>query len=151
MSQAVAHNLGEAVEEIDSVLARGEANVIAFSKWDERRLAYEINKRKRGVYFLVYFSCDPIHIDTIERACNLSEKLMRVMFTRADHLTEDEMKATDGRSRLQDEVKVRSAELASEVASPAPAAATITSASELAAAGGVEGGVVWRAMRTRCF
>ena len=128
VSQAVAHNLGEVVEEIESVLARGEANIVAFSKWDERRLAYEINKSKRGVYFLVYFSCDPVLLEAIERQCNLSEKIMRVMFTRADHLTEDEMKATDGRVQLGDEIKVRGEEAAAEAAAASAPAPAITPA-----------------------
>jgi len=134
VSQAVAHNLGEAVEEIEGVLARGESNIIAFSKWDERRLAYEINKSKRGVYFLVYFSCDPVHMDTIERACNLSEKVMRVMFTRADHLTEDEMRATDARGQLRDEAVLRRKEaeeaLAKEQEAAAAAPAEVASPTE---------------------
>lgn len=124
ISQAVAHNLGEAVAEVESVLARGDSKIIAFSKWDERRLAYEINKSKRGVYFLVYFACDPANMDAIERQCNLSEKIMRVMFTRADHLTDDEMKATDSRIQLSDEIKVRSEEIEKREAEEAAAASS---------------------------
>ncbi len=114
VSPAEAADLADVVEHIKETLARGEAELIALKKWDERRLAYEIRKNKRGVYFLAYFGCDPVSIETIERACNLSEKILRVMFTRADHLTVEEMQAADAQEDLAAEAKLREGEQRSE-------------------------------------
>ena len=130
VSQAAAHDLGAAVDHVKEVLGRGEAEIIAFKKWDERRLAYEIKKQKRGVYFLTYFSADPVNVETIERQAHLSDDILRLMVLRCDHLREDEMRAADGQAQVADEVKLRAEKMAAELAeqeaaenaAPAPAA-----------------------------
>lgn len=109
ISQAAAADFGAIIEHINEILERGNAEVIAFSKWDERRLAYEIDKQKRGVYFLVYFSCPVDMVGHIERDAQLSEQIMRIMITKADHLTEEEMKSHDKRDELLVETKLRAA------------------------------------------
>jgi small subunit ribosomal protein S6 len=121
VSPGDAADLGGVVEHIKETIARGEGQLISLKKWDERRLAYEIKKNKRGVYFLAYFSCDPVNIDVIERACNLSERILRVMFTRADHLTLEEMQAADGQEELAAEAQLRRAEAEREEAAEASA------------------------------
>jgi small subunit ribosomal protein S6 len=107
ISQAVAADLSGAIEHINEILRRADAELIAMSKWDERRLAFEIDKQKRGVFILTYFSAPAPKVDHIIRDCNLSERIMRIMLLRADHLTEDEMKATDARDALMTEAKLR--------------------------------------------
>jgi small subunit ribosomal protein S6 len=78
--------------ELNRILDRAGARVIACAKWDERRLAYEIRGRKRGVYALAYFEVDPTRITDIERDVQLSEAALRCLIIRVDHMTEDEMK-----------------------------------------------------------
>lgn len=116
VSQAAAHDLGAAVDHVKEVLGRGKADIIAFKKWDERRLAYEIKKQKRGVYFLTYFSADPVNVEIIERQAHLSDDILRVMVLRCDHLSEEEMRAADGQEQLADEVKLRAEKLAADMA-----------------------------------
>ncbi|MFG0282823.1 MAG: 30S ribosomal protein S6 [Phycisphaerales bacterium JB039] len=116
ISQAVAADLAGAVEHINEILRRADAQLIAMSKWDERRLAFEIDKQKRGVFILTYFSAPATKVDGITRDCNLSERIMRLMLLRADHLTEDEMKATDARDALMTEAKMRAERAAQEEA-----------------------------------
>jgi small subunit ribosomal protein S6 len=107
IGQAAASDLASAIEHIKEILARGHAELIAMRKWDERRLAFEIKKQKRGLYILTYFKAPNTSITHIERDCNLSEKILRVMILRADHLTMDEMLATDAREALDTEAKLR--------------------------------------------
>lgn len=108
--QAVAANLQGAIDHLDELLKRVDAEVISLRKWDERRLAYEIKGNKRGVYFLVYFRADPARLTDLERACNLSEQLLRSMVTRADHIPAGEVQAADGRAQLADEIRLRAGE-----------------------------------------
>jgi small subunit ribosomal protein S6 len=127
-SQATAADLGGAIAHIREILDKAGAQIIAMKKWDERRLAYEIDKQKRGVYILVYFSCNARNLAQIERSCNLSEKIMRHLITRADHLTLDEMKAADGQKELETEARLRAERApapkpAQEEQQPQPAAA----------------------------
>ncbi|MEO1583055.1 MAG: 30S ribosomal protein S6 [Planctomycetota bacterium] len=113
ISQAEASDLAGVIEHIDHLFERSEAEPLALAKWDERRLAYEIDKQKRGVYLLGYFRCPTDKLDGFERDCNLSEHLMRVMVTKADHLTDEEIAARNGREDLAVEAKMR-AERAAE-------------------------------------
>jgi len=118
LSQAVAADLGSAVDHIKEILARGHAEIIAMKKWDDRRLAYEINGQKRGVYILAYFKAPGVNVAHIERDVNLSEKVLRALILRADHLSIEEMTALDGRKELDIESKLRGEKPA--VTEPAP-------------------------------
>ena len=122
ISPSVATDLGGAIQHIREILGRGDVELISLRKWDERRLAYEIQKNKRGVYILAYFAADPSRLALIERACNLSEQLLRSLIIRADHLTLEEMQAADGQAELATEIELRKARMAEEreeAASPA--------------------------------
>jgi len=125
ISQAVAAELGSALDHIKEILSRGHAEIIAMKKWDDRRLAYEVKGQKRGVYILIYFKAAGVDIAHIERDCNLSEKVLRAMILRADHMTPDEMIALDGRKELEVEARMRAEKPAvpAPTAAPAPAGA----------------------------
>ncbi|MFM7051833.1 MAG: 30S ribosomal protein S6 [Planctomycetota bacterium] len=105
--QTVAADLQGAADHVLEVLSKGGAELVSMCKWDERRLAYDIKGNKRGVYFLAYFKCDAAKLSAIERDARLSEKLLRSMITRADHLTSEQMLAMEGRQQLADEIALR--------------------------------------------
>jgi len=110
--QAAATDLQAAIDLVQQILNRGNAEVLSFSKWDERRLAYEIKGNKRGIYFLAYFKAPADRIPVMERDCNLSEQMLRFMITRADFVPQEIIEASDGRSRLADEIRLRSEKVA---------------------------------------
>ena len=76
---------------IETVLSRGEAEILSIRKWDERKLAYDIDRKGRGTYILVYFRMDTQKVTVVERAIWLSEKIMRVMILRTDRMTQADM------------------------------------------------------------
>ncbi len=124
IGQSQAADLAAVIAHLNEILARGHAEVVAMRKWDERRLAYEIRGQKRGLYILVYFKAPGVDVAHIERDCNLSEKILRTLILRADHLTQDEMTAADGRKELEVEARLRAEKPATPVAAtPAPAMA----------------------------
>ena len=107
LPQSAGSDLGGAAELVKSLLDKVGAEIIAFRKWDERRLAYEIKGNKRGLYFLCYFKADGSQITPLDRQCLLSEGILRHMVTRADHLTLEQMQTTDAQQELADEIKLR--------------------------------------------
>lgn len=121
ISQAEAADLKGAITHIEEILRRGDAEVVAMRKWDDRRLAYEIDKQRRGVYILCYFRSPTGSITHIERDCTLSERIMRVMILTADHLSADEIAELDDREGLVSEAKLR-AEKAAAAERPEPVA-----------------------------
>ena len=107
--QTVAADLQSAADHVLEVLSKGGAEIVSLCKWDERRLAYDIKGNKRGVYVLAFFRVLSTKLAGIERDCNLSEKLLRSMVTRADHLTEEQLRNAEAMQRTADEARLRGA------------------------------------------
>lgn len=76
---------------INGALAKGGAEVVDLKKWDERKLAYDVNGKSRGTYLLCYFNAETDKIRAIERTVQLSEKIIRVMILRADQMSAEDM------------------------------------------------------------
>ena len=66
-NQAAAASFGDLIAHINHLFERANADVLAMKKWDERRLAFEIEKQKRGVYILAYFTCPTDMVAHLER------------------------------------------------------------------------------------
>ena len=81
------------LELVRGIIERHGGKITVLKKWDERKLAYEIKGQKRGTYIISYFTAPGNAIAPIERDVKLSEDVIRVIVTRADHLNEKEMNA----------------------------------------------------------
>ena len=77
--------------EVRRLMERAEAELLFCRKWDERRLAYKIKGRKRGVYVLTYFTVPSDKIVGLERDAKISEDILRLLVLRADGVTRDMM------------------------------------------------------------
>jgi len=82
-----------ASEPVRTVLGRNAAEVLAVKCWDERRLSYEIEGRRRGLYVLAYFKADPERIASLERDSLLDERILRMLVLKRDELKEEEINA----------------------------------------------------------
>jgi len=76
---------------IETILKRAEAEIVSMKKWDERRLAYEIQKKGRGTYILCYFRADGQKISAIERDVKLTERIMRVLILSAETRSQEDV------------------------------------------------------------
>ena len=77
--------------EIRRLLDRAGAELLFSKKWEERRLAYKIKGRKRGVYVLTYFNASPNRIVGLERDIRISECVLRALVVRAEGVTKEMM------------------------------------------------------------
>ncbi len=77
--------------EIRRIFDRSGAKALFCRKWDERRLAFRVDGRKRGVYVLVYFNVETDKIGSIERDSRLSEGVLRVLILQAEGVTPEMM------------------------------------------------------------
>lgn len=103
---ALASDSEGTVNHVKDMLDRAEAETLDLRQWDERKLAYPIEGQKRGTFLIAYFKARPTQIANIERDCNLSEQVLRVMFVRADHMGEIELNlALQGKSFAEEENK----------------------------------------------
>jgi small subunit ribosomal protein S6 len=76
-------------------IERHGGKIKVLKKWDERKLAYEVNGQKRGTYVIAYFTAPGTAVGPLERDVKLSEDVLRVLVTKADHLNEQEMNAVE--------------------------------------------------------
>ena len=86
-----------------SMIERHGGQVIVIKRWDERKLSYEVNGQKRGVYVIAYFRAPGAAVAALERDVKLSDDVLRVMVTKADHLNEDEMNAVEPQPIVREE------------------------------------------------
>lgn len=108
MSQQAGGDLSGSLQFITDILTRANAEILSVQKWDDRKLAYNIHGQKRGTYVLGLFRVAGVQIANIERDCNLSEEVARVLITRADHMGDVEIQSVlSGTQKSQDEARLR--------------------------------------------
>lgn len=81
----------ETSAQIDSVKALIEKNggeIVAYDDMGSRPLAYEIQKNKRGYYYVVYFKISPDAIKEIERNYRINENIIRFIFIKYENKKE---------------------------------------------------------------
>ncbi|NOT02169.1 MAG: 30S ribosomal protein S6 [Phycisphaerales bacterium] len=90
-------------EEINRIMTRARGEIVLLRKWDERKLAYDIKKRKRGCYVLVYFKAPAESITGLERDARLSEQVLRLLVVRVEGLSQAKMEQWAARQATGDE------------------------------------------------
>ncbi len=81
----------ENVAQIDLVKATIEKNggeIVACDNIGSKNLAYEIEKNKRGYYFVAYFKGAPSGILEIERNYRINENILRFIFIKYENKKE---------------------------------------------------------------
>jgi len=86
-----ATELENAQKLVRGMIEHHAGEIIVLKKWDERKLMYEIKGNKRGLYLIAYFKAPGTAVAAIERDVNLSDQVLRVLITMADHLNAEEM------------------------------------------------------------
>jgi small subunit ribosomal protein S6 len=76
---------------ITKIMEKVKAEIVSIRKWDDRKLAYDIKGKSKGVYILCYFRADGGKIQEIEKNVQLSEQIMRVLILNAEHLTAEDI------------------------------------------------------------
>lgn len=75
----------EAVEAtVKGLLQKHGAKIAQFERWDERKLAYEIQGHSRGVYLLTYFEMPGANVDALRRETRIIEQIVRQMIVRLE-------------------------------------------------------------------
>jgi small subunit ribosomal protein S6 len=132
--QVTGGDLAGAVDYVREILTRANAEILFVRKWDERRLAYPIKGQKRGLYILALFRVAGVQLPNIERDCNLSEKVLRALVTRADHMGDVEIElAIKEADKTVTEIKLRETESRPTAADEnAPEVAEVAASSDIA-------------------
>src|SRR5260370_9899707 len=87
----IAGDESAAAKQVQKILDRNQAELLANRKWDERRLAYPIGNHKKGLYYLTYFRTEGKNVVGIERDCVLNEMVLRTLILKLDPQPVDPM------------------------------------------------------------
>ena len=92
---SAAAEVDASVKLVTGIIERHGGKILVIKKWDERKLMYEIKKQKRGLYVIAYFTAPGNAIGPMERDVLLSEEVLRVLVTDAEHLNQEEMEKVE--------------------------------------------------------
>jgi ribosomal protein S6 len=107
---------------INTILERADAEVVSMRKWQERKLAYEIDHKTRGTYILCFFKANSQRIAGIEKDVLLSEKVMRVLILSTEGRPADMLEKDISGEADEKAVKPEEGTPEAPAAAPAPAA-----------------------------
>ena len=73
------NRVNEEIERVSQWIRDLGGEVLEVQRWGKRRLAYEINKKRDGIYTLVLHQSPGPVVKEIERRMSLNESYMRVL------------------------------------------------------------------------
>ena len=77
-------NFAKIMAGIKEIIEKSGGAWINGDKWEERRLAYPIKKRKRGLYVISHFSLPTSAMPRLERNIQISDVVLRALITKDD-------------------------------------------------------------------
>jgi small subunit ribosomal protein S6 len=80
----VGGDMAGAEAQLLSMVQKHQAEPLAYRPWDERRLAYPINKHKKGLYYLMYVRTEGKNLVEIEKDIALNEMILRSLILKID-------------------------------------------------------------------
>jgi small subunit ribosomal protein S6 len=89
----VAGDVTSAEQQLLSLVQKHNAEPLAYRPWDERRLAYPIQKHKKGLFYLMYFRTEGKNVVNIEQDMALNEMIVRSLIIKIDPKLVDTMLA----------------------------------------------------------
>ncbi len=69
----------EEIEKAKSVIESAKGEVLDVQRWGKRKLAYEIHKKREGIYALLRFKGTGAVVSELERSFRISEPVMRFL------------------------------------------------------------------------
>jgi small subunit ribosomal protein S6 len=80
-------------------LVQAQAELLQKEEWGIRKLAYAINKKTTGFYYLFEFKADPVFIQKLETEYKRDERVMRYITVKMD---QDHIEFAERRRKKKD-------------------------------------------------
>ena len=62
-----------------------KGTILKADPWGRRRMAYPIDKKQDGYYWVIAFECEPGEVDALKQQLRVNEDVIRWMVTRPEH------------------------------------------------------------------
>jgi small subunit ribosomal protein S6 len=80
--EADEEKVGQLVDRITKVLSEQQAEVKNVDRWGRRKLAFELDKKTEGYYFVLAFTAEPPALAELDRVLSLADEVMRFKIVR---------------------------------------------------------------------
>jgi len=88
----------EEVERAKSAIESAKGEVVDIQRWGKRKLAYEIKKKREGVYTVLKYKADGSAVTELERSLRLSEPVIRFLTVSEEAPAEETKESSPGES-----------------------------------------------------
>jgi small subunit ribosomal protein S6 len=78
------NQMKEAVEKFKSLMTKNKGKILHEENWGLKKLAYPIQKKSTGFYYLIEFACEPAFIQKLETEYRRDERIIRFLTFRMD-------------------------------------------------------------------
>jgi small subunit ribosomal protein S6 len=86
----------QSIEKYQSILRENGAQILETQHRGKRRLAYEIQKQREGIYIQMNYEGDGSQIASLERAMRLSDEVIRYLTVRQEAPKAEKASAAKG-------------------------------------------------------
>jgi small subunit ribosomal protein S6 len=62
-----------------------KGTILKADPWGRRHMAYPINKKQDGYYWVIAFECEPGEVDALKQQLRVNENVIRWLVTRPEH------------------------------------------------------------------
>lgn len=69
------------IEKVKNIITERQGTVEKVNEWGQRRLAYEIDKKRDGYYVIMNFTSKADAVNEVDRICKISDNFIRHMIT----------------------------------------------------------------------
>ncbi len=70
--------------QIPAMIEKLGGEILVSRLWEERRLAYAIKGQRKGAYWLTYFRLDGEKLVELQRQCQITDDILRVLFLKVN-------------------------------------------------------------------
>ena len=78
---------------VQSIVTANGGDILAYSPWGKRKLAYPIRKRSRGLYVLMEYSGGPDLVAELERNLRIDERILKFITVKLEDRFDPEKEA----------------------------------------------------------
>ncbi len=98
-----AEDVERTVNDVQEIISGSGGIIAKVNNWGKKRLAYEVDGHRDGIYVLIYFEADPSLIQILARHYGLTERIIKYMTVKFEDPPEPDAEVTTTVAKDKDE------------------------------------------------
>ena len=76
--------VGQVVDRVKGIVSQNDGEVSSVDTWGRRKLAYELDHKTEGTYFIATFQAESPALAELDRVLSLADEVLRFKIVRRD-------------------------------------------------------------------